>query len=390
VRALRINVVVGGRFHAGQLFTALTELGHDVHIYTSSPARYFSDVPSTRITFFPKPSQLLQKLFRRRMPRWTAELSAIAFDAVISRSMRPADLVWGFNGDSLYTGRKIKRTGGTYIVDRACPHFLTQEAQLVEEAQRTQYPYARFSNRIRQRFIDEYALADAIVVPSAYSARSFSDHGVDHAKIHVAPLDANAPPLLPHDRSVPEFRGAQAGRLRVGIVGGSFLRKGILHLLRAMAAIDDPDTRLLLRADRNIVAGHREADQLAKQIDALFIPYLPDINQFYSAIDIFVLPSIDEGFGMVAFEALRAGVPLIASTNVGAIDGMTPERDFLLVPAGDAQALKDAILRLRDDAALRTRIGNAGRDFYVRRQAAGSQYQWKVAELIQQFSNDRK
>ena len=81
-----------------------------------------------------------------------------------------------------------------------------------------------------------------------------------------------------------------------------------------------------------------------------------------------VVPSIPtrdflEPWGLVVNEAFDQGVPVIATTAVGAAAGglVRHEQTGLVVPAGDAAALAAALRRLHDDPALRARLGAAGR-----------------------------
>ena len=383
--SLRINVVVGGRFHASQLYEGLTDLGHDVHIYAASPARYFRSVPRGKVTFVPKPAQLLQKGLNLRGPRWLAEWSAVAFDWLVSRIMRPADVVWGFNGDSCFAALKAKERGSVYICDRACPHILSQEQLLQTESTFIGYPYEAHTRRTLSRFLTEYEMADRIVVPSRYSAGSFPVHGIDLSRVAIAPLDANAPESAGHESEPAKlhFEGISENDIVVGMVGGAFLRKGIIYLLRAVDALARPDIRIVLRASEANVLRHDEARRLCVKLGVIFVPYLNDINSFYRSVDMFVLPSVDEGFGMVLYEALRNGTPVIASSHVGAIDGMTPDREFIEVPAQDAEALGHAIERLADDPDLRRSMGNAGRVFHSARLVNGGHYRKALAKILQ-------
>lgn len=386
---LKINIVVGGRFQAAQIYDALVFLGHDVHIYASSPARYFKTVPKDRVTFIPKLAQLLQKGLKKRMPRWLSEWSSIAFDRIVVSVMRPADIVWGFNGDSLLSGRKIKSTGGVYILDRACPHILAQESLLKNESKSTGYPYSPLTERLRARFLAEYDVADLIVVSSEYSLSSFLSRGFTEKKVLKAPLDANAPKPSGKYTSRMKFDGCSQEKFCIGMVGGSFLRKGIIYLLRAVASLDRSDIQLLIRTTPHNVTQHEEAKALVDQLGVVFVPYLDDINSFYQSIDCFVLPSVDEGFGMVLYEALMNGTPVIATNHVGAIDSMVPGKDFLEVPPANEQALAEAICILHNDTKRRKQIALAGKNFYKSRLAGGGQYMQSVERVLQQAIADK-
>jgi glycosyltransferase involved in cell wall biosynthesis len=93
------------------------------------------------------------------------------------------------------------------------------------------------------------------------------------------------------------------------------------------------------------------------------------VRNFYGAADVVVLPSIPtrtfrEPWGLVANEAMNQGLPVIATDAVGAAAGglVRHERNGLVVPAGDPDALGRAIVRLRDEPELRAALGTAGRE----------------------------
>lgn len=95
-----------------------------------------------------------------------------------------------------------------------------------------------------------------------------------------------------------------------------------------------------------------------------------EVRNFYAGADVLVIPSVRsptfrEPWGLVANEAMNQSLPVIASDEVGAAAGglVRHERNGLIVPAGDAEALAGAIRRLHDDPALRDELGsNAARD----------------------------
>jgi glycosyltransferase involved in cell wall biosynthesis len=92
-----------------------------------------------------------------------------------------------------------------------------------------------------------------------------------------------------------------------------------------------------------------------------FIPFVDDIWPVWFGMDIAVVPSTEpESFGMVAIEAMAAGVPVIAANHGGVLDILLHEQTGLLFPPRDALALADAIERLASDEPLRRRLGAAG------------------------------
>jgi glycosyltransferase involved in cell wall biosynthesis len=111
-------------------------------------------------------------------------------------------------------------------------------------------------------------------------------------------------------------------------------------------------------------------DKLGLRDSIDFVSGVPDerIVELYAEAELAVVPSLYEGFSLPAIEAMSTGVCLVA-TDGGALPEVTG-RDgdtVLQCPAGDADALAGAIRRGLDDAELRTRVGQAGRQRVVER-----------------------
>ena len=92
-----------------------------------------------------------------------------------------------------------------------------------------------------------------------------------------------------------------------------------------------------------------------------FTGWRNDPLRVIAGMDIFVLPSLFEPFGIALVEAMALGKPVVASA-VGGISEIVPSRDFgILVPSNDPQALARAIEELAVDADLRRTLGTAGK-----------------------------
>ena len=181
-----------------------------------------------------------------------------------------------------------------------------------------------------------------------------------HAKTHVVPLGID-------DASATSTAAARpaGGALRLLAVGRLGRYKGFDVLIDALR--ECADATLVLVGDGECARMLRErasANGVAERVS--FAGAIDDdaLTAAYAAADVFVLPSLDRGeaFGLVLLEAMRAGLPVIASDIAGSavgeivVDGETG----LLVPPGDARALAAAIARM-GDAPSRQRLGDAGR-----------------------------
>jgi len=98
-----------------------------------------------------------------------------------------------------------------------------------------------------------------------------------------------------------------------------------------------------------------------------------ELGHYYDRAAIVVCPSRREGYGVVAREAMAHGRPVVASAVGGLLEAVEDERTGLLVPPGDAGALRSAIERLLADPALRARLGAAARE------RAGERFSWSAA-----------
>lgn len=155
----------------------------------------------------------------------------------------------------------------------------------------------------------------------------------------------------------------------IGVIGRFSVEKGHIILLRAISILkkEYPSIRVLLIGDGD------EADALKKsamthEIDdmVIFCGHHENVYQFYSIIDVFVLPSFTEGIPLVLLEAMFFKKPIIAS-DVGGIpevieDGHSGE----LVPPGDPFALAERITKLIKNRQYAQKIAEAGHKHFMR------------------------
>jgi len=87
-----------------------------------------------------------------------------------------------------------------------------------------------------------------------------------------------------------------------------------------------------------------------------------DVPRLLKAMDVFVLPSVHEGFGFALLEAMISSLPVVASQVGGIPEVVENGRTGLLVPPADPHALAEAIVRLLSDDTLRLTMGRAGYD----------------------------
>ena len=192
--------------------------------------------------------------------------------------------------------------------------------------------------------------------------------------IKTLDLDPGAVVSIPTGADMSRFRPGDraAARARIGIAGPAPL-VGIVATLRSwkghrflISAMDDPR---LAHARLVIVGGGPQEPILRKQAApfgdrVLFAGQQDDVATWLHALDVFALPSTgNEGVPQALVQAMACGLPAV-TTPVGAIPELVRDRETgLLVPAGNTQALADAITTLLADEQLAARLGAAGRAF---------------------------
>jgi len=150
-----------------------------------------------------------------------------------------------------------------------------------------------------------------------------------------------------------------------------FPRKGIRFLLEAAAELKPqyPDLKIVLAGDGferpELV---RLAEQLGIADDVTFLGWVPnaDLPPYYRAAAVSVIPSLEEGFGIPAAEAMGCEVAVVASDAGGLPEVVENGVTGLIVPRGDSKALAQAIGSLLADPQRRTRMGQAGRERALR------------------------
>lgn len=190
--------------------------------------------------------------------------------------------------------------------------------------------------------------ADRIVVTSFDFARSSKVlSGLDSKLFELHPMD--------NVGRVAVRSGERGERPRVGFLGRFVEEKGIDVLLRAVpiVAAAVPGVEFVLGGEYMEVMGSSRIDALKPALDAVgrwvrLTGRIPDedLSNFFRSLDVFVMPSINsyESFGMVQVEAMKHGVPVVASNLPGVRVPITKTRNGTLIPAGDHESLAAAIV----------------------------------------------
>ena len=129
-----------------------------------------------------------------------------------------------------------------------------------------------------------------------------------------------------------------------------------------------PDVRKIYPDASLLILGNGDQEKALKQSageGVIFLDGKPDVFPYLQASDVFVLPSIAEGFSVAMLEALSCGLPILV-TRVGANEDVIADRESgWLIPPDDLPALKDGLITLLGDSDLRSRLGRNGRELIL-------------------------
>jgi glycosyltransferase involved in cell wall biosynthesis len=277
------------------------------------------------------------------------------------------------NSIDLTAGLRLRRLlqGGTYDVihfHTARAHALAPYARGLARAlvvtRRMDYvPNRLFAPRLYNRAVDGVAAISAGV------AEALTRGGVSRERIRIIASGVDCvrftPPAPAQRESARARLGLGADEIALGTVGALTPRKGHRTLLEAMRLIGASGGMRV----RCFIAGAgplreslaHEIERMAVGAEVRMLGQLDDPLLILGALDIFAMPSMAEGLGVAALEAMASGIPVIASAVGGLREAVEDGRSGILVAPGDARALADGISRLAASPELRAAMGAAGR-----------------------------
>lgn len=284
-----------------------------------------------------------------------ALLPRLAFNLAARRDAKrrgafDADAVVGFDLDGLFVrvpgARRVASIKG-----------------VIADERRFENGWTRFAMGIAARLERANVRhADVVLTTSAYAAtRIAEEYGLERSHIGIVP----EPIALARWNAALDAasRATRAGEAVILCVAHLYPRKNVAELVRAMAFLKTPSrlrvvgtgpeapalealVRALGLGDRVAILGHVPFETLAAE---------------YRSADVFCLPSLQEGFGIVFLEAMAAGLPIVAC-RAAAVPEVVPDGECgILVPPDEIHGLASALDRLASDVSERARLGEAGR-----------------------------
>lgn len=210
----------------------------------------------------------------------------------------------------------------------------------------------------------KYRTGVAHFIPiSRAAAASLAAAGVPDARMTIVPSGVDtarfAALVRPGEPTPGTF--VPPGRFTFGTVGALEREKGHATLLAASATVvrERPGAYVVIAGEGSLArALQSQIVDLRLEFSADLVPEQPPIEKVLCRLDLFVLPSLEEGLSTALIAAMASGLAVVASDTGGIPDVVTPECG-ILVPPGDPEALARAILGLARDPATREAMGRA-------------------------------
>jgi glycosyltransferase involved in cell wall biosynthesis len=372
---LKIAVIVQGRFHAFDLSLALLRRGHDVTIFTNYPkwaVKRFGFPAENARSFWMHgvSSRIASKLQSRNLiPDCEERLHTMFGRDVAAELVKEHwDVVHPWSGVAEETLQALEGKPTLRVLMRGSAHIATQSELLDEEEKRTGTPQDRPSPWMISREMREYKMTDKIVALSSFARESFIANGLSPQKVSLLPLGSSLEMFRPSPQAIEErCRRILSGQpLRVLFVGTLSFRKGLYdlaHVVKKLNGLFPNNNRFLFRFIGPVAP---EAASLEAELNGLveFIPKRPqaDLVNWYSWGDIFIFPTIEDGYAVVLAQASVSGLPVLTTTNSGGPDLIKNDETGWILPIRSPQLFVERLLwceaHRKELAAMARRIYN--------------------------------
>jgi glycosyltransferase involved in cell wall biosynthesis len=348
---LRIAIVVQGRFHAFDLAKALLERGHEVTVFTNYPqwatARFGLRAQAVRsyvghfvadravgATQWPVLSKGWEPISHQAFGRWAArQLAGEAWDVIHC---------WSGVSEELLRSSVGQRT--PTLLMRGSAHIKVQRRLLDEESARVSADLDRPSDWMVARELREYARATRIVVLSRFAADSFAQEGVAREHLSLLPLGVDVKTFRAGEDAIVErcerIRSGQP--LTVVYAGTVSFQKGFWDLAEIIRRTSPSACRFVL-AGSVLPECQPLLATLGSRVESLGPLPQSELPRFYRKGDVFVFPTLQDGFGMVLTQAKAAGLPILATTNCAARDLLRDNVEGWILPIRDANAFVERL-----------------------------------------------
>jgi glycosyltransferase involved in cell wall biosynthesis len=371
---LKIVIVVHGRFHAFDLARELIARGNEITLLTNYPKSFVEryGIPRANVrscVAHGLTSRLARACrvkpgrdpFEPALHRWFSRWAA---RAVVGGDF---DAIHCFSGVAEEALRAFGKARVLRSLVRGSAHICVQARLLKEERQRCGQTLDQPSGWMIQRELREYRLASFVIVLSSFAKRSFLAQGFPEERLRVLPLGSDLKRFRPAHSVIQErCHHILAGEpLRVLTVGSFTYQKGMLDLAEIARRLSP---RIQFRFVGDIPQETQELWRACRD----HIKFSPRQPQFllprqYEESDLFVFPTIQDGYAAVLAQAHASGLPILTTTNSAGPDLIREGATGWVLPVRNADGFVDRLVWCDEHReALATMLRRAALEFRSR------------------------
>jgi hypothetical protein len=221
----------------------------------------------------------------------------------------------GYCGGSLEAMTAAKKSGGQAVVVQFDGGWLSDELYRREFAQFPEWAAAAYRrpDAWRRRVLQEWAVADKVIVNSSWVKQFVESEGVPAHKVHILPLAFEHSPAGQDEVRRPD------DSFRFLWVGGVSIGKGFHHAATAFKRLLDQGVKCELRVIGAVSIPPAKREALRGYLTLEGPKPKAEVMAAYRSSDVFLFPTVADGFGLTQLEALSQGLPVIASTRCGEV-----------------------------------------------------------------------
>jgi glycosyltransferase involved in cell wall biosynthesis len=224
-------------------------------------------------------------------------------------------------------------------------HYINRELEMNQDKE------------INIRLDSESKLSDNCVVASSFTKRTLIENGIDEKKITIIPYGVN------HNKFKTKSNyNTFNGKLNIIFVGQFIQRKGLYYLFEAIRKINSKNIKLTIAGrgpiDELLIDDYKDKINLKIKLNLT----QDELTKELQNNDVFIFPSIAEGFGHVILEAMSIGLPVICTSNTAGPDLFKTGNEGFITPIRDIDALINKIIWCIDNKNSLAEMGHQSKE----------------------------
>jgi glycosyltransferase involved in cell wall biosynthesis len=308
-----------------------------------------------------KRHDFFQNLYVASLKFNTPDLVATMFNRLSNLRLDQASYPWAKESDVFIyyrtqgyeTTQRIHRSGSPTL---CIMEEVNSHVDVCDGLMRAELKHIGLDSSQHEKFPDHtlrlkaYEESDLILCPSVFVLNSFLAKGFSPERL--IKFNYGFPPI---ENVADKANKLADGTFRVLYVGQLHYRKGLRYAIDAFRQLKHPKKEFVIVGPKTQITG---LEQTRIPDGVVFTGPLKGeaLSEQYRRATVFVLPSIEDGFGLVVGEAMSFGLPVLITTNTGASDVVNDGVEGYVVPPGDERALAERLQQMADDNELMNRL----------------------------------